>query len=64
MTTLLIRHEKSKDIKEIYSLLQEAFGRPDEADLVDPLRCAANGYHFLAHAIRHYAPWPMLLAYT
>lgn len=35
---IFIRHEKPKDTKAIRSLLQQAFGRPDEADLVDTLR--------------------------
>lgn len=35
---VFIRHEKSKDTKKIHFLLQQAFGRPDEADLVDTLR--------------------------
>lgn len=35
---IFIRPEKSKDTEAIHFLLQQAFGRPDEADLVDTLR--------------------------
>ncbi len=35
---VFIRQEKSEDSEAIRFLLQQAFGRPDEADLVDTLR--------------------------
>jgi predicted N-acetyltransferase YhbS len=38
---MIIRRETAADVSAIYSVNEQAFGRPDEANLVDRLR--ANG---------------------
>ena len=40
---MIVRKETPADISAIYRVVSEAFGQPDEADLVDRLRTAGDG---------------------
>ena len=48
---MIVRAEKTEDRKEIHRVNELAFGRPDEADLVDALRANASPFVSLAAAI-------------